>query len=64
MAKFSNSGLMMESSLKKLTIKAVICTIISAIIRHKPFRCQTEGGLVEIMVIGLIGAKANNVGRF
>ena len=56
---FSNSGLMTESSLKKLTIKAVICTIISAkIIRHQTIRVsKLKAVMVEIMVIGfMIGA--------
>lgn len=49
----------MESSLKKLTIKAVICTIISAkIIRHQTIRAsKLKAVMVEIMVIGfMIGA--------
>lgn len=49
----------MESSLKKLTIKAVICTIISAkIIRHQTIRVsKLKAVMVEIMVIGfMIGA--------
>ena len=50
---------MTESSLKKLTIKAVICTIISAkIIRHQTIRVsKLKAVIVEIMVIGFkIGA--------
>lgn len=50
---------MTESSLKKLTIKAVICTIISAkIIRHQTIRVsKLKAVMVEIMVIGFrIGA--------
>jgi hypothetical protein len=56
---FLNSGLIMESSLKKLMIKAVICTIISAkIIRHQTIRAsKLKAVMVEIMVIGFkIGA--------
>ena len=49
----------MESSLKNPTIKAVICTIISAkIIRHQTIRAsKLKAVMVEIMVIGfMIGA--------